>query len=82
MERIDKVNTVYVNAIRPGDGTTYNVYTSIGVYTNVVGNIVRCAIGSDLEYLLKCPTNGIERFCPLSVSERRDFLKYSDNFSS
>jgi hypothetical protein len=66
----------YINAIRES-AHGYDVHTSAGVYPNVSANVVRCAVGSDLDYLLRADINGREYAFPLAESDAADFLKYS-----
>lgn len=77
-------NKAYVVAIKEGS-TGYDVYYEEGgafqkthVIRNVNRNIVQKAIGSDLEYLLKCSPSSAERFRPLEHWEISDFNKHKE----
>ena len=70
---------VYVNALEWYEDDTMDVYTSVGQIPGVPGNVVRCALGSDVEYLLDNPINAKEWAFPLLENEYEDFLKYSDS---
>lgn len=66
---------VYVNAVRFCFGNV-DVYTSDGIYEDVHANVVRCMLGSDMNYLLKANVNGTELFRPLSEKEIEDLVRY------
>lgn len=73
---------IYVIAIREGthgyDVSLLDEDRKRTTLKNVHRNIVRCAIGTDLDYLMKAATDGVEWFRPLTASELADFKKYRD----
>lgn len=70
---------IYVTALRPAYRGGIDVFTSVGVYRNVIPNVVRCALGKDVDYLLQCPTDGEKMFRPLTKSECREFVAYKQS---
>lgn len=69
------MNKQYVDRIRYSKTGGIDVFTTCGkVYHNVSVNIVKCAFGSDFDYLLR--TKGEATAFPLDPSEIRDFKKY------
>jgi len=68
------MSKVGIKYLREGD-TGIDVYTNNGLIKNVSENVVRCALGSDVEYLLKTKNDESHCFSVLE-SEYNDFLKY------
>ena len=72
---------IYIEALKHSD-KGYNVYTNIGVISNVNANVVNCCLGRDVEYLLKVNLKDWtighgERFCSITENAYKDFQKYS-----
>ena len=78
----------HLQALRINDSGNYDVMITSGLRTmepnrkinnvkkNVIDTIIRY---DDVEYLLKNPKNGGERFRPLMDWELKEILKHSDN---